>query len=92
MIPVSGLGFLFWSLLLWRFERSISPEVLRLAYLPLRASYLLILLAALTHVVLWICREKDEGWLWALWCSLLYAAIIITMVLGRLSGTIYGQG
>lgn len=67
------------------------PEgLLALSVLPVRASVTVLGLATVIHYLLYRWRRQPEGWLWAIWCSLLYAAIIVSMILERLSMTPYG--
>lgn len=89
LIPLSWFGFGMVFLWLWRLEEKIPDGIRALNYLPLRASVLLLLVATLVHYLLYRWRSIDEGWLWAMWCSLLYAAIIVSMIVWRLSMTTY---
>jgi len=89
LIPLSWFGYLLLFGWLWRLEQRTPDHLLTFNYLPVRASVLLLVMATVIHLMLYKWRHEDEGWLWATWCSLLYAAIIVSMILWRISMTVY---
>lgn len=91
VIPLSWLAFLLLGLFLWRLESRLPAELLALNAWPIRASVALVLLSTAVHGALYHWRERVNGaWLAAAWCSLLYAAIIFSMIIWRLSTAFYG--
>ena len=89
LIPLSWFGYLLLFGWLWRLEQQTPDRLLAFNYISVPASLLLLLLATVVHYLLYRWRSADEGWLWAMWCSLLYAAIIVSMILWRISMTAY---
>jgi hypothetical protein len=89
LIPVSWFGYILLFGWQWRLEQQTPDRLLAFNYIPLPASVLLFLLATVVHYLLYRWRAADDGWLWAMWCSLFYAGIIVSMILWRISMTAY---